>query len=144
MIEQDTVRLLHECSAGVKMGVQSIDEVLGAVRSPDLSRCLRHSRDEHRALDAEITRELARFGDDSGQPNPIAESMSWLKTSVKLAVNESDATVADLMTDGCNMGVKSLSGYLNRYEAADEHSKDLAKRLIHMETRLAADLRPYL
>lgn len=28
MIEQDTIRLLRECDAGIKMGVSSIDEVL--------------------------------------------------------------------------------------------------------------------
>ena len=37
-------------------------------------------------------------------------------------------TVADLMTDGCNMGVKSLSRYLNQYKAADEQSKNIAKK----------------
>lgn len=52
--------------------------------------------------------------------------------------------MADLITDGCNMGVKSLSRYLNQYKAADERSKDLAKRLIHMEEQLAVDVRPYL
>ena len=67
-----------------------------------------------------------------------------MKTGVKLAMDESDATVADLITDGCNMGVKSLSRYLNQYKAADERSKDLAKRLIHMEEQLAVDVRPYL
>ena len=29
MIEQDTIKLLRECDAGIKMGVGSIDEVLG-------------------------------------------------------------------------------------------------------------------
>ena len=34
--------------------------------------------------------------------------MSWMKTNMKLAMDTSDAAIADLMTDGCNMGVKSL------------------------------------
>ena len=59
-------------------------------------------------------------------------------------MNPTDAAIADLMTDGCNMGVKSLSKYLNQYEAADEASKSLAKRLIGMEERLAQQIRPYL
>ena len=63
---------------------------------------------------------------------------------VMLGIEETDATVADLMIDGCNMGVKSLNKYLNEYEAADEVSKDIAKRLIHLEESLAEDLRPYL
>ena len=67
-----------------------------------------------------------------------------MKTNMKLAMEESDETIADLMTDGCNMGVKSLNKYLNEYEAADEVSKDIAKRLIHLEEKLAVDIRSYL
>ena len=33
MIEQDTVKLLRECDAGVKMGISSIDDVLKYVKS---------------------------------------------------------------------------------------------------------------
>ena len=63
---------------------------------------------------------------------------------MKLAMKGTDATVADLMTDGCNMGVKSLSKYLNEYKAASEASKDVAKRLIGLEEKLAVDIREYL
>ena len=70
--------------------------------------------------------------------------MSWMKTNMKLMVEESDETIADLMTDGCNMGVKSLNMYLNKYEAADEISKDICKRLINLEERLAIDIRGFL
>ena len=55
----------------------------------------------------------------------------------------SDAAIAEQMTDGCNMGVKSLSRYLNQYAAADEASKGIARRLIRAEEQLAVDLRGY-
>ena len=74
----------------------------------------------------------------------MAKTMSKMKTGMKLSMQETDATIADLMTDGCNMGVKSLSRYLNQYKAADEVSKDIAKRLIKQEDQLILDARPYL
>jgi len=40
--------------------------------------------------------------------------------------------------------VKSLNKYLNQYKAADEKTKDIAKRLIHLEEQLAIDIRTYL
>ena len=67
-----------------------------------------------------------------------------MKTNMKLSMEESDATIAELMTDGCNMGVKSLNRYLNQYKAADEVSKDMAKRLINLEEKLTVDIRQYL
>ena len=144
MIEQDTVKLLRDCDAGVKMGVESIEGVLEYVNSKKMKELLRECKREHDQLNEEIQEQLARFRDDGKEPNPIAKGMSWIKTNVKLAFNESDHTIADLMTDGCNMGVKSLNRYLNQYEAADEVSKDMAKRLIHLEETLATDLRGYL
>jgi hypothetical protein len=61
-----------------------------------------------------------------------------------MALDESDKTIADLMTDGCNMGVKSLHKYLNQYSAADAESKGFAKRLIQIEDDLAKQIRQYL
>lgn len=144
MIEQDTVKLLRECDAGVKMGISSIEEVENHVQADKLKKRLCDCKDEHRKLEKEIQSQLHNFHDDGKAPNPMAKSMSWVKTNMKLAMDESDETIADLMTDGCNMGVKSLSKYLNEYKAADERSKDITKRLIHLEAQLAEDMRTYL
>ena len=144
MIEQDTIRLLRECDAGVKMGVSSIDEVMPHVQSQELAKRLAQTKEQHEKLQMEITGLLGRYQDEGKAPNPIAKGMSWLKTNVKLGLDDSDATVADLMTDGCNMGVKSLCKYLNEYEAADEISKDIAKRLIQQEQQLSNQMQKFL
>ena len=144
MIEQDTIKLLRECDAGIRMGTESIDEVVGSVRTPQMRDLLNTCRYEHAKLGTEIQTQLDRFQDKGKSPNPIAQKMSWIKTGMKLAMDESDATIADLMTDGCNMGVKSLNRYLNQYGAADEVSKDITRRLINLEEQLSVDLRSYL
>lgn len=144
MIEQDTIRLLRECDAGIKMGVTSIDDVLPYVSSPDLKQNLSSCKNSHIELKDEIQALLDKYHDKGKEPAAMAKGMSWLKTNVKLVLNESDSTIASLMTDGCNMGVKSLHKYLNQYKAADEKSKDIAKRLIGLEEKLTADMRAFL
>lgn len=144
MIHEDTIRLLRECDAGIKMGVASIDEALPAAKSPGLKKHLADCKTEHEKLDKDLRRALHRYHDEGKDPSPMARGMAALKTNMQLAMNSSDATIASLMTDGCNMGVKSLNQYLNEYEAADEVSKDIAKRLIHLEERLTAQMRDYL
>jgi hypothetical protein len=144
MIEQDTIKLLRECDAGVKMGIASIDDVIDYVKSEELKSALNACKDEHSELNTQIEELLERYHDDGKEPNPIAKGMSWMKTNMKLMVNESDSTIANLMTDGCNMGVKSLNKYLNEYAAADERSKDICKRLIKLEEKLTAQMRDYL
>ena len=144
MVEQDAIKLLRECDAGVKMGITSIDDVLSHTRSDKLHKRLTDCKDEHEQLQGEIQQLLGKYKDDGKNPNPIAKGMSWMKTNMKLGMEDSDATIADLMTDGCNMGVKSLNRYLNQYKAADEVSKDIAKRLINLEEQLAIDIRAFL
>lgn len=144
MIEKDTIRLLRECDAGIKMGVKAIDDVFDKVNSKDLLDLLNACKDEHDKLDKELQELLGRYEDDGKNPSMMAEAMSKMKTEFKLAMHENDNTIADLMTDGCNMGVKSLNKYLNQYAAADEKSKDITKRLINLEAQLAVDLRKFL
>lgn len=144
MIEPDTIKLLRECDAGIKMGVSAIDEVLDYVHDKTFRKYLSDCKSEHNMLQEELQKLLEKYHDDGKEPNPVAKSMSWIKTSMKLVMDESDETIADLMTDGCNMGVKSLNKYLNQYKAADEKTKNITKRLIDMEEKLAVDIRRYL
>lgn len=144
MIQKDTIKLLRECDAGIKMGVCSIEDVLDHVTSPELRTKLDNCKRAHDTLKTECSQLLNEFGDNGKEPAPVAKGMSWIKTNAKMAVDESDATIADLMTDGCNMGVKSLNRYLNQYKAADERSKDITKRLIQLEEGLTNDMRSFL
>ncbi len=144
MIENDTIRLLRECDAGVDMGVSAISDVMNRVGSSAMKMALNRCKTEHEKLKTEINILLDSYHDDGKEPNPVAKGMSWIKTNMKMAADDSDATIADLLTDGCDMGTKSLSKYLNQYKAADEKSKDIAKRLIQLEEDLRTDLRQYL
>lgn len=144
MIESDTIKLLRECDAGIKMGVAAIDEVLDYVHDETFRKYLADCRENHRKLKEEIQSLLDQYHDEGKEPNPMAKGMSWMKTNVKLIMDESDETIADLMTDGCNMGIKSLNRYLNQYKAADETSKNITKLLIDLEEKLAVDIRCFL
>ena len=144
MIEQDTISLLRECDAGIQMGVSSIDQVLENIENQKMRDMLSSSKDEHHRLMKEVQAALSRFHEDGKAPNPMAKAMSTIKTNMEMMIKPTDATIADLMTDGCNMGVKSLSKYLDQYAAADESAKDVCKKLFAMEEQLAKDLRGYL
>ena len=144
MVHKDTISLLKECNAGVKMGVTSIDEVLDNVKNDNLLNLLTENKEEHQQLGSKIHELLNEYGESGKEPSAMAKGMSWVKTNVMLNMHDSDHTIADVMTDGCNMGVKSLNRYLNKYEAADQKSKDLAKDLIALEQRLTQELCSFL
>ena len=126
------------------MGISSISDVLGYAKSGELRDLLNNSRCEHKGLEDELTDELARFSDEGKNPNFVARGMAHLKTEAKLMMHANDKTVASLICEGCDMGVRSLSKYLNQYAAADERSKDITKRIIKAEESLSKSMRDYL
>lgn len=144
MENQDTIHLLKECNAGSKMAVTSLDEVMESVQDEKLKELLKKSKDHHEKLGNEIHSLLIEYHSEEKDPNPMAKSMSWLKTNMKMSMDKSDATVADLLTDGCNMGIKSLYKYMNQYPSADSKVKNLCNNLIDIERELRKDLRGYL
>lgn len=126
------------------MGIASIKEVINQVENNEFKNLLEMSINRHQKLGDETRKVLNRYDDTGEQPNAMAKSMSWMKTNIKMAISPTDETISDLITDGCNMGVKSLNKYLNEYEAASEEAKDIAKKLINEEENLARDIRRYL
>lgn len=144
MTNNDTVNLLRECNAGIQMGVSAIDEVLPKVESKKLETLLNDYKNKHTQLGNETNGLLQELGEEPKEPNPMAKGMSWLKTNMKLSWDESDATVSDLITDGCNMGVKSIRRYMNEYDKADERSVAIANKLIDIEQELAVEIGVFL
>ncbi len=144
MDERDSVKLLKECDAGSKMAVTSLDEIMDKLENDKLKSLLSETKKHHEKLGNDIHSLLIQYGSEEKEPNPMAKGMSWMKTTMKMGMDDSDQTAADLITDGCNMGIKSLYKYMNQYPAADSKVKDLCNRLINIEDQLRKELRAYL
>lgn len=144
MANQDTVRLLRECDAGIKMGVSSIDQCMEKVHSPKLVEILNANKDRHSRIGSEIHKLINEAHDEEKEPNIMAKGMSWMKTEVMLAMDKNDATIADLITDGCHMGIKSLNKYLNQYKDASPEAQEMTKKVIKLEEDLAEEIKCFL
>lgn len=144
MGKTDTIHLLEECDAGSKMAVQSIDDVIERVKDTGMQKLLQRNKEEHEKIGNEIHQLLNQSGYEDKEPNPMAKGMAKMKTGMKMGMDDSDATAANLITDGCNMGVKSLNRYKNQYASADPQSIHLCNDLIELEEKLCKDLQRYL
>ena len=143
-MNEDTINLLRECNAGIKMGVKSLDDVLEHVRDERLKNLLLRSKDIHSSLGGKTHEYLLEYQDEGKEPALMAKVMSWFKSNVKMEGENSDCMAADVITDGCNMGIKSLYKYLHQFPGAEQKVKDLTGDLIRAEEALVEDLREYL
>lgn len=143
-MQTDTINLLRECNAGIKMGEDAIKQVLPHVKSEELRHTLEVCKNTHASLGDETHSLLLQHRADTKEPHAMARMMSSAKIYTMMMIKESDSQIADVMTDGCDMGIKSLSKYLNKYKNADDKAKNIAKRLIASEEYLENKIRSYL
>ena len=87
---------------------------------------------------------LNEAGADEKDPHPVAKAMSWISSEVKLTLGGDEKKAAGILMDGCSMGIKSLSEYLNQYSDADEDSKRICKKLRELEEDMLEQLEEYV
>ncbi|MCR5121767.1 MAG: hypothetical protein K6B74_05040 [Ruminococcus sp.] len=142
--KEASTALLRETNAGIQMGVSSISDIIGDVESAEFRQALHDAKLVHDELGGEAHKLLHLYGSDTKEPHPVAKAMSTAKTAVKMTVDRSDRTAAELITDGCAMGIKSLTHYLNVYKNADSKVRSLTKRVISSEEQLIDSVKGYL
>ena len=143
-ISQDTVELLKECDAGCKMAIDSMEQISKYVSDDKLKTIIQKYNGSHIKMEEDIHRLLNTIGEEDKEPNPIAKASSWIQSEVKMMMNCDSKQAAHLLTDGCNMGVKSLCEYKNQYKAAEDKSVQICDKLCDLETKMTYELREFL
>ena len=143
-MSKDTLELLKECNAGCKSATNSMEQVQAYVKDSQLRKIIDQYNKEHILIGDECHKILDKAGETEKDPSPMAKTFSWISTEIKMMINDDEKKIADIMVDGCNMGIKALSRYLNEYKEADKESRNLTKKLIRLEQDFMNDLLGYL
>ena len=144
VVTEASAELLKECDSGVKMAIKSLDDIAEYVSDERLSGIIADSRKKHNELKCEVEGRLKDIGEEDEEPGVAAKSMAFLKTNVKMSLKDSEKAAADLITDGCNMGIKILVRCLNKTQDAEDDVKFIAGKLINAEEELLVAVRPFL
>ena len=139
-----TIDLLKECSSGCEMAMKSIAQVKEYVKDESLEHILDRYSEEHYAILTKVATMLGEDGLESEEPSKLAEAMSWLTTEVKMLMRADSHQIAKLMMDGCNMGIQSVSEYINKYDDASEESEKIAGELIRIEEEFMKELKAFV
>ena len=143
-MSEDTIKLLKECDAGCKMATDSIEQVEKYAEKEALKKLLDQYQKKHEKLKEEITEQLQKFQKEEQGPDKLASAFAWITTEMKLLMKDNSHQIAKIMMDGCNMGIQSVSEYLNRYPQASQESKSLAKKLVETEEMFMKELKKFL
>lgn len=140
----DSVALLKECDAGTKMATSSLEQIGEYIKTPELKELIHKYNADHIKLGEECHALLNEAGKDEKDPHPMAKAMSWLTSEMKLSVGGDEKKAAGILMDGCAMGIKSLSEYLNKYSGADDTVKRICEKLRKLEEDMHEKLEVYV
>lgn len=143
-MNEDTIYLLRECNAGCKSATNSMEQVKPYISNEKLLSTINEYNDKHIKLGDECHQMLNEYNEEEKDPQITAKAFSWISTEMKLMMNNDTHKIADIMIDGCNMGIKSVSKYINKYEAASNESMNLAKKLVKIEQEFMNVMLEYL
>lgn len=143
-MSENTIKLLKECDAGCKMAMDSIAQVEKYAEKEALKKLLDQYQKKHEKLKEEITEQLQKFQKEEQEPDKLASAFAWITTEMKLLMKDNSHQIAKIMMDGCNMGIQSVSEYLNQYPQASQEAKSLAKKLVETEEMFMKELKKFL
>lgn len=143
-MDDQTKQLLKECSSGCKMAINSFNQMRDFIADEKLKYVIDHYDKKHKELEEETAKMLQKYGDEEKEPGMVATMFSRVMTDLKLMVNKDDTQVAKLAMDGCNMGIQSLSEFINKYHYASSESVSLAKKIVKTEEQLMKELKEFL
>ena len=139
-MNEDSINLLKECNAGCKSATNSMEQVEPFINNDELRSVIDKYNDKHIKIGDECHEMLNEMEESEKDPHTIAKVFSWVSTEVKLMVDDDSSKIAQLMVDGCNMGIKSVSKYIDQYKNASKEIMSLAKNLVKIEQEFMDDL----
>ena len=143
-MDEQTRKLLEECSIGCEMATDSLQQILEYTRDIRLQKLIEDYLDRHKKLGADAAETLQNSGYEAKTPGAVSSTFAWFTTEIKLSFNSDNTQIAKLLMDGCNMGIQSICGFRNQYAGASRESMDLADRLIRTEEALRDEMKAYL
>lgn len=144
MNRTDTVKLLQQASKGLHMAMFSFDDLIDHIHDPSLRKVLEESRNDHKRLLNENSNILKGYWQGDKDVSIMAKAMAHMSADMKLDMEDSDRVIANIITKGCDTGIRNLHKYINEYAAADLAAVDTAKKLINIEENLKDNLTMYL
>lgn len=144
MKNRDSKSLLREIHLGIQMGEYTFDQLLDKIEDEEMKSLVKLAQNEHKKLKHEAGGLIKAYDTYKSSPDVMAKAMLWFHSNMKMMSDDSDRKAADLITNGCNTGVKNLNRYINMYPKADPAVLDTAGKLISVEEELEKNMRQFL
>ena len=143
-MKEHTEMLLQECYSGLCMAVDSMEQVLPYAKNDELQNVINKYKEKHERLKQQTSDIMCRHDVELKKPGMLASAFSWITAEAKLMIENDSNQIAKLMMDGSNMGIQSITEYMNKNEAAEDDVIAIAKKIIRVEEEFLQEMKRFL
>ena len=140
----ETSHLMRKVSSGCKYATESISVALDYAKGRHMRELLTRYNKRHEALKGEVIEALNKRGEGESSHPTMAATMTKLHMNISLSISAKDSRLAELMINGCHMGIKTLYKDKHRCRGASSEAQALADELIGIEEEMMGELYSYL
>lgn len=139
-----TYEILKECSNGCKMALNSIEQLTIYLKNQDMQNLFCKYKEEYEQIEREASKLSSGKTEEEKMSEKVLETFAWFSAEMKLLFRDDHAKIAEMMIDGANMGIKSITEKRNHYPEAESESIALAKKFERLCERIIKDMKKYL
>ena len=141
---KNSKQILSSLLKTTQMGQIGIRSVLDTSMRPSLRKALESQLQEYDSIESEAHAIATQRGWELPELDPAVRAMSNMMTRMKLAGQNADSKIADMMIQGNTKGmIKGLKN-LHQFPQPDEKIRTLSQKLLDCETANIRQMQSFL
>ncbi len=138
--------LLQDIYSNVKMGSESIINLLPKIKNDDMKMFMTSQLDQYEKYAQDVKKQLVSQGVEPKEPNPVSKLGAKIGMEMKSMQDSTTSHMAEMMVQGSTMDVTDLLQKVSIYEKCPEckNSVSLAKEIVAFEERNIEKMKEFL
>lgn len=138
--------LLQDIYSNVKMGSESIINLLPKIKNDDMKMFMTSQLDQYEKYAQEVKKQLVAQGIEPKEPNPVSKLGAKIGMEMKSMQDSTASHMAEMMVQGSTMDVTDLLQKVSVYENCPEckNSVSLAKEIVKFEEKNIEKMKEFL
>ena len=138
--------LLQDIYSNVKMGSESIINLLPKIKNDDMKMLMSNQLDQYEKYAQNVKNQLVSKGVEPKEPNPMSKLGAKIGMEMKSLQDGTTSHMAEMMVQGSTMDVTDLLQKVSVYEDLPEckNSVNLAKEIVAFEEKNIEKMKEFL
>ena len=135
-MQKDTEQLLRETNYGAKLALMNMKHIMDEAEEGELMKVIVHAIEEHEKVEQKTANAMNEHGYEEKAVSAMMHAFSDVTTELKMLWRDDSAKIAEMLVDGCNMGIKNISQTMNQCENASKEAKALISEIVILPSKI--------